>query len=398
VNSAPPSTTNIDDNPTTSVPARRTAGFRPKTIRDVRRDQQTETDKDSAVGGVPVVEVPPSRARALPLGPEREATAPAPSRKTTPITPPREQVAAKPPTEQQVTSPLPEAAEVSDSPRVESRASIFVVAGIVALILAFAGVYFLGKSAGRESNLPVTPDIPTIQGDFPPAAQEKLDAALALLRSGKSFDAWTEIKSLVQRYPTAPSLRYAAAMAAMQADYLNDAERFINDSIAANDRVSDSLALKAAIIGIRSGKPTPEQEDLLRQAIAADPMNANSFLELAALLRYQGRLEEAAGILKSAQARLLPVDSHIVVNTTLALLSLQKEENVPPPASPDITGIPEQDIPMAYALMRQGNFVAAAAILKNSQTLISPDLFAYLIDDPALRKFRKEPPLAGFYR
>jgi len=401
VNSTSPSTTNIDDNPNTSMPGRRTAGFRPKTIRDIRREQGVESEPESTVStvntvaGVPAVEVPPPKARTLPITPKRITTTITPAR-------PAETGSFA---EQKREAPAPVAVPSSENdlpPVAKShigRVGILAASSILGLVLALAGAYFLGKTAGRGDAGPVEANPPQARGEFPPVAQSKLDSALTMLRSGDAVGAWKELEALVQRYPSAPSLRYAAAMAAMQADYLNDADRMVRDSLAANDRVSDSLALKAAIIGMRAKKPVPEQEAFLRQAIAADPMNANTLLELAALLRYQGRLEEAAGVLKSAQTRLLPVDSHIVVNTTMALLNLQNQKDLAPPAEDStITGIPEQDIPMAYTLMRQGNIKLAAAVLKNTQTLLSPELFAYLLDDPAIRQFRKDPDLADFYR
>lgn len=56
-----------------------------------------------------------------------------------------------------------------------------------------------------------------------------------------------------------------------------------------------------------------------------------------------------------------------------------------------------EDFCAAYVAMRLGDFGKAAAILRATEPTISPDLFNYLMNDPALRRFAKEPRVMGFY-
>lgn len=47
--------------------------------------------------------------------------------------------------------------------------------------------------------------------------------------------------------------------------------------------------------------------------------------------------------------------------------------------------------------MKRGNFENAAAILRFCRDQTSPDVFRYLVNDPALRKFTSRPELKEFF-
>ena len=420
MNSSTPSTSNIDEGSTRPVPGRRKSGFRPKTIRDVRREQApepSEPEKEpsdaTSIPGVPAVQVPaPEPRRTLPVAPKRvtaKVNLPAPS--TPPASPEAAAPAAPAATAGDPSTNSPALPSIFSHPRFKP-ATIAVLA-LTGFLFVIAGTYRIGLTTGRiegkretttalknaDAAKPVKADPLKLAPTFFPEHEEpQLSAALRQLRTGDPVDAWNTVKSLIEKYPTAPSLRYAAAMAAMQAEYYSEAEKILESSLALRDRISDAYALKAAISGIRSRTPGPEQENLLRKAIAADPMNPNSFVELASYLRYQNRLDEALALLEAARVRLLPVDSHSVVATTLALVTLQKtpDDQLPEPA--ELTNIPEKDIPTAYIQMRKGNFEAAATTLKSVEKILPPELFAYLVDDPALRKYAKQAELVALYR
>ena len=56
-----------------------------------------------------------------------------------------------------------------------------------------------------------------------------------------------------------------------------------------------------------------------------------------------------------------------------------------------------EDFCAAYVAMRLGDFGKAAAILRATEPTIAPDFFNYLMNDPVMRRFAKEPRVMGFY-
>ena len=230
---------------------------------------------------------------------------------------------------------------------------------------------------------------------FPEDLLPALDAALKMLREGDNLDALDSLNRMLTSHPNVPSLHYATAIAALQSGYPREAGRLADASIKAGFRVSDSWALKSAIVAAQTKGASSEQEAFLKKAIASDPMNPAPFIELASLLRYQSRSGPAAGLLESAAYRLNPADARTVVETTRAILAVDANENLLPPSQP--LGIPAKDLPGAYSEMKRGNFENAAAILRSCRDQTPADIFGYLVNDPALRKFTSRPELREFY-
>jgi hypothetical protein len=56
-----------------------------------------------------------------------------------------------------------------------------------------------------------------------------------------------------------------------------------------------------------------------------------------------------------------------------------------------------EDFCAAYVAMRLGDFGKAAAILRATEPTIPSDFFNYLMNDPVMRRFAKEPRVMGFY-
>jgi hypothetical protein len=56
-----------------------------------------------------------------------------------------------------------------------------------------------------------------------------------------------------------------------------------------------------------------------------------------------------------------------------------------------------EDFAAAYVAMRLGDFGKAAGILRATEPGLPPDLFSYLMNDPTMRSFAKEPRVMGFY-
>lgn len=281
--------------------------------------------------------------------------------------------------------------------------SYALAAGFVAVV--FFGVIFwkLGVGAGIRSSLQAeTKEKATVSKEF----LAELDQALAELRTGDTDKAVKKLQELEKRKAGVASLSYLLAMAAVQNGDIPLAEAKTAESIASRERISDSLALQAVLetqkgadASIKKfGDTRMRSELLLRQAILADAANPFPMVELATLLRYQKRTDEALALLRGARSRLNPVDSHSVVDVTIDLTTLQE--------TPD-SGLPQVSDPgkdlasafsAAYIAMRKGDFDRAAASVKIAQKLAPPDLFYYLINDPALRRYAAEPVLQEFFR
>lgn len=268
---------------------------------------------------------------------------------------------------------------------------------LLGVLICVVFAFRLGEARGRKTALREIKPAPTPAPalTFPEEQLPELDTALQLLRNGKNLDALNALDKLATAHPDAPSVHYAKALAALQSGYPREADRMADTSISKGFRVSDSWALKAAIAAMSSKGPSPEQESLLKKAIAADPMNPNPFIELASLLRYRNQNDEAAKLLEAATARLNPADNQTVLETTRAILAIETGGELLPPAAP--LGIPSKDFPNAFSEMKRGHFENAAAILRFCRTMTGADLFYYLVNDPSLRKFSSRPELAEFY-
>jgi tetratricopeptide (TPR) repeat protein len=302
--------------------------------------------------------------------------------------------------------PLPVSPEVPPIPAwlLAETAIAFKVGAVVIFLLGALIAFKYGEHRGRKVALREMKPAPATAlaaatafpaAEFPEDLLPALDAALKMLRKGDNPGARDALNKMLASHPQAPSIHYAAAIAALQSGYPREADRLADTSIKNGFRVSDSWALKAAIAASLSKGATPERESLLKKAIKADPMNPAPFIELASLLRYQGRNDLAASLLESAASRLNPADAETVVATTRAILAVEGAENLVPLSQP--LGIPAKDLPNAYAEMRRGNFENAAAILRFCRDQTAPDIFSYLVNDPALRKFTSRPELREFY-
>jgi tetratricopeptide (TPR) repeat protein len=237
---------------------------------------------------------------------------------------------------------------------------------------------------------------------MPSEIQASLDTAMVELRTGFAANALKRLDLIEKRNPQLPSITYLSALAALQAGDPDQASQKADASIAKGERVSDCLALKAVLetqkhrVG-NLGDPKIRAEMLLRQSIARDIANPFPQLELATLLRYQGRNEEALVLLKRTRGYLNPIDSHAVVDTSILLLDLENTPTAKLPTRIEPQGEASTLFASAYLEMRQGNFSRAASHLEKAKKVLPTDLYHYLVDDPALRKFSREPTLKDFF-
>lgn len=275
--------------------------------------------------------------------------------------------------------------------------------GVVAAVVCSIVSWNMGFGAGVQNSLDEeTKERATV----PKESLGELDQALADLRAGKTENAVKKLQELEGAKTDIASLTYLLAVAAVQNGDIKLAETKTAESIEKRERISDSLALQAVLETQKAADPSIKKfgdtrvrsETLLRQAMLADAANPFPMVELATLLRYQKRNEEALALLRGARSRLNPVDSHTVIDVTIALASLQ---DTPDSELPQIAE-PGKDLvsafSSAYTAMRKGNFDQAADIVKIARKMAAPDLFEYLINDPAIRRYAAEPKLREFFQ
>jgi len=192
------------------------------------------------------------------------------------------------------------------------------------------------------------------------------------------------------------------ALTAIQSGNLPLAGEKVDESILKGERLTDSLALKAAIEMEKSNKggmgdPKVRAESLLRSAMAADISNPRPYIELASLLRFQGRNDEARQLFEAASVRLNPVEGQTLVDTSLSLLNLQQTPDNKLPENWDSDKDQRSLVSAAYVAMRKNDIPTVKTLLAKARERLSPALYNYLMNDPAIRVFFKNPQMTGLF-
>ena len=284
--------------------------------------------------------------------------------------------------------------------RFHGWAVLLALLGTAVFASLLGAVFSLGEHHGRSVAVRELKDAKAAAVPSERKREEvrsRLDRALALARSGDAEGGWKSIRGISGEYPHFPSLAYAEAYLALRADKIAEASELVKISISRGERVADSLALQAALNDSSPLSSAAAQEELLRKAADADPMNPYPLLQLALVLSVHGDDERAESLLQSAKLRLLPVDSHAVVDSSLAMVQVRRAPagSLPPGGEP--TGIAEKDFPTAYASMRRGDFQTAATILDATRKSLPPELFDYLLNASPIRDYALKPEITRFY-
>jgi ATP/maltotriose-dependent transcriptional regulator MalT len=192
------------------------------------------------------------------------------------------------------------------------------------------------------------------------------------------------------------------ALTAIQSGNLPLAGEKVDESILKGERLTDSLALKAAIEMEKSNKggmgdPKVRAESLLRSAMAADISNPRPYIELASLLRFQGRNDEARQLFEAASVRLNPVEGQTLVDTSLSILNLQQTPDNKLPENWDSDKDQRSLVSAAYVAMRKNDIPTVKTLLAKARERLSPALYNYLMNDPAIRVFFKNPQMTGLF-
>ncbi|MEI8292453.1 MAG: hypothetical protein WCG66_00530 [bacterium] len=269
-----------------------------------------------------------------------------------------------------------------------------------AAALVFLGFSILGFLVGKLTTGSQTEENPVNLSKPTPSVLQDISDALALATAGQPADALLKLQVLANKNSEIPSLDYLIALTAMQSGDLKTAQERATMSLQKKQKVSDALVLLSLTesAGAGAGKaslrdPRLVRESLLRQAVESDVANPFPMIELASFLRAQKRDAEALDLLKAANDRLHPIDTHVVVATSIQLLHLQQTPDDKLPAVVNDGSIPEI-FASIYISLRKKDYKQAAVALEKGRHQASPDLFSYLINDPAFKPFRSEPVLS----
>ncbi len=384
-----------------SVPLKR--DFQPRTIQQIRKERGQEFPEGSgtsvpvpasvAVREPPVAEIPVTR------------TPPTLFRRNVPEQ--RQTVRKAPPV-----SPVPSVREkssfdlksmvVEDAKRFPVWPALLAVFGAVIFGIILFAAFSVGEHRGRTAAARELTEAQAKASAAPSdrdreEVRSRLDKALSLTRSGDADGGWKAIRGIARAYSNVPSLAYAEALVALQAGQSTEALDLTKISISRGERVAESLALQAAINASMPTSSGVTQEKLLWDAVDADPMNPYPYIELATHYSVHGDDAKAESLIQSAKARLLPVDSHAVVDASLGIFKLKRTPaDVLPPES-EATGLAEKDFPTAYSAMQHGDFQTAATILEATRKTVPPEVFDYLLNASPIRDYALEPKITRFY-
>ncbi|PTX94002.1 hypothetical protein DB345_20775 [Spartobacteria bacterium LR76] len=277
---------------------------------------------------------------------------------------------------------------------------------VIAAVLLALWLYSFSYDAGVTEGRRLANKEAAFDGvDLDPVFSSKLNASLFKLRNGNAAESLEEIKDLQKQWPSVVSMSYLVALAALETGDEDLALSKATESIAKRQRVSDSLALLAVIESQKAarrdkfvlGNPVKRAEEYLRRSIAADPANPYPHFELASILRYSGKRQEALEEVRAAMVRLSAVDSHLVMDVTARIMERETMADTQLPPDVGMTDNVQKLVPAAYVAMRRGNFDRAAELLSQARQGMTPDVFTYVVNDPALRRYRNEPKLQPFF-
>jgi hypothetical protein len=328
-------------------------------------------------------------------------------------------------TESPEPEPLPKAAALP-SRKMRTPPSLWFFGGVLVAAGMFAAVvtgYFLLRGlmtqptpvaahsaaeakAGNEAALPVPAETPEPAAPITEIQQRIADSAMSDLRAGDAPEALAKLQGLRKENPRLPSLDYLIALAGIQAGEIEITAASIESSLAKGERVSDAYALRAALEDFRAsdqgglalGDLRARAEMYLQEAMASDLANPYPYIEMAMRLRGRGQNVEARKMLEAARSRLHPVDSYALLESTMLLIDLQGKPDHELPLDLDPDKNAASLLGAAYVALRRGEFSTAVGLLHTGRERLPPDLFAYLMGDPELRKFASRPEIATFYQ
>jgi tetratricopeptide (TPR) repeat protein len=286
----------------------------------------------------------------------------------------------------------------------KKRGSVLIwrAVGILSIGFSFALGLAIGMRRENRQEPPPT-DTPEAFVAASEAEEKAINQALTLIRQNKVPAAFQILYTLRATNPRLSSISYLTALAALQGGDLRAAAQEIALAQRSTEKASDAYALGATWENLERGlgpeRSTDERaervESLLRQAIAADQANPGPRVELGMQMRARGEREAALAMLASARLRLQPVDPAVTVDTILLLIELEQKPTELLPTNLDPDKNTANLFGAAYVAMRHEDYASIIRLLKKARERLKPELYNYLIADPAFAPYRARPGLAG---
>jgi len=291
----------------------------------------------------------------------------------------------------------------SAPPATKKNGSVLIWRAVWILSIGFSFALGLAIGMRRETRVEPSPtDSPEAFVAASEAEEKAINQALTLIRQNKMPAAFQILYTLRAANPRLSSISYLTALAALQGGDFRAAAQEIALAQRSAEKASDAYALGATWENLERGlgpeRSTDERaervESLLRQAIAADQANPGPRLELGMQMRARGEREAALAMLASARLRLQPVDPAVTVDTTLLLIELEQKPTELLPTNLDPDKNTASLLGAAYVAMRQEDYASIIRLLKKARERLKPELYNYLIADPAFAPYRTRPGLA----
>ena len=252
---------------------------------------------------------------------------------------------------------------------------------------------------GRDKAKPEPPPVSTPETFIAASeAEEKaINQALTLLRQEQEEAAFQIIATLRLTNPRLSSLSYLTAIAALQGGNVQAASLEVAAARQSGEKVSDVYSLDATLQTLEPGaadEQVQRAEALLRQAIVADQANPAPRLQLGLQMRARGEHEAARAMLASARLRLHPVDPAVTIDTILLLSELEGRPTDLLPTDLDPDKSTANLLGAAYIAMRREDYALITRLLETARARLPPELYYFLLSDPAFAPYRARPALA----
>jgi hypothetical protein len=298
---------------------------------------------------------------------------------------------------------LPPAGQPADRTRsgsetAKKRSHVFAWRAIWVGCVAIS--FALGLVVGdRRKAKPEPPPVSTPEPFVAASETEEkaINQALTLLRQKQEEAAFQIIATLRLTNPRLSSLSYLTAIAALQGGDLQTAAFEVAAARQSGEKVSDVYALDATLQTLEPGaadEQVQQAEALLREAIVADQANPAPRLQLGLQMRARGEHEAARAMLASARLRLHPVDPAVTIDTILLLSELEGRPTDLLPTDLDPDKSTANLLGAAYIAMRREDYALITRLLETARERLSPELYYFLLSDPAFAPYRARPALA----
>lgn len=279
-----------------------------------------------------------------------------------------------------------------------------LITGLASACLMGFSFFMLGLNVGRNTE---NVEIPKSYSEITPEVQELLDGIFTDLQDRKGQQALEKIGQLRVLVPDFSFASILAANAALMENDLEMAAKESEDSLIRKESESDAFMLQALVVMSRlkdksyksMGNPKAQVEISLRKAIAADPINPEPYILLAAVKRASRESREALDLLQSSRLRQSAGSDTLVTDAAINLLKLEVmlDADLPPLSDKSEVGILNQ-ISTAYTAMRLGKSEVAVSRLTRLKESLPPKVFAQILADSAFATYSKNPQFAEFFK